>query len=171
MPTISEPRDWTAATVPVITDEQLLALSLEERGRLARRLAALSAKAPSPWRRRGLVVAATIACAAVLAWIVALSEMLPARYVVGHWDAAWIGFDVLLLISFASVGWTAWRRIAAVPIAALVSAVLLVCDAWFDVTTAAGTGDVFESVVYAAIELPLAAVLGYFACRRYLATI
>lgn len=165
MPTISDER------LPVITDEQLIALSPEERGRLARRLAALSGKAPPPWRRRGLVVAAAIACVAVLAWIVALSEMLPARYVVGHWDAAWVGFDVLILISFAGVGWTAWRRAAAVPIAALVSAVLLVCDAWFDVMTAAGTGDVFQSVVYAAIELPLAAVLGYFACRRYLAAV
>src|SRR5690242_9715785 len=110
MPTISDER------LPVITDEQLLALSPEERGRLVRRLAALSVKAPPPRRRRGLVVAAAIACVAVLAWIVALSEMLPARYVVGHWDAAWIGFDVLILISFAGVGWTAWRRAAAVPI-------------------------------------------------------
>jgi hypothetical protein len=115
-------------------------------------------------------VAAVVACAAVGAWIFALAEMLPARYVVGHWDAAWVGFDIMLLISFASVGWTAWRRVSAVPVAALVSAVLLVCDAWFDVMTAGG-GDVAQGVIYASIELPLAAGLTYLAYRKYLAMI
>jgi hypothetical protein len=161
-----------AATETRISDEQLLALTPEERGRLARRLAALTARSPSPFpsgrRRRGwLVVAAVVACAAVAAWIFALAEMLPARYVVGHWDAAWIGFDVMLLISFACIGWTAWRRISAVPMAALVSAVLLVCDAWFDLMTASGGGDVVASVGYATVELPLAAGLSYLAYRKY----
>jgi hypothetical protein len=155
----------------ILTDEQLLALTPEERGRLARRLALLPVRSPALRRLRWLVVAAAVACAAIAAWIFALAEMLPTRYVVGHWDAAWIGFDVMLLISFASVGWTAWRRVAAVPLAALVSAVLLVCDAWFDVMTASGGGDVVASVMYASVEVPLAAGLAFLAYRKFLAMV
>ena len=83
----------------------------------------------------------------------------------------WVGLDIAELAGFAATAWAAWNQRQIVTFFMIITGTLLVCDAWFDVMTAAGTGDVFQSVVYAAIELPLAAVLGYFACRRYLAAV
>ena len=157
----------------MITDEQLRGLSEQERDSLARRLAMMSAAEPAepaPYfpRRRWFIAAVVVACAALSAWMFALSERLPSRYVVGHWDAAWIGFDSMLLISIAAVGWAAWRRAEALPIASLITAVLLICDAWFDVMTATGDVDVTASVVLAGVfELPLAAGMIYLAHRRH----
>jgi hypothetical protein len=153
--------------VAAITDEQLLALTVAQRRRLAHRLALLSASAPLPPGRRRFVTAIALGCAGLAAWMLAQAAMLPSRYLVGHWDTAWIGFDFMLLFSLAAVGWTAWRRIEAFPVAALVTAVLLVCDAWFDVMTASGGTDTAASVISAVVvELPLAAGLAYLAFRR-----
>ncbi|MEV4641134.1 hypothetical protein AB0J80_27710 [Actinoplanes sp. NPDC049548] len=127
---------------------------------------AISTAHPSS-RRRRLVVLAASACAALAVWIVVLAQHLPARYVVHRWNAAWIGFDVLLLCSFAAVGYTAWRRAALLPLAAQTSAVLLLCDAWFDVMTAAGTPDLLIGLACAAVEVPLALMLGRVALRRH----
>jgi len=168
-----------------ITDEQLRALTADERRSLARRLAQVAgeavqfagdaaqgaaheaAQAVFP-RRRWFLAGAVLVCGSLTAWIVLLSRTLPSRYVVGHWDAAWVGFDVILLLSMAAVGSCVWWLPRAVPVAALVTAVLLVCDAWFDVSTSAGTDDMTSSVVLAAgLELPLAAGMAYLALRRY----
>jgi hypothetical protein len=150
-----------------ITDEQLLRLSIEERRALARRLERLPGGRPTPAQRRLFVLAVASTCAALVAWIVAQARTLPARYVVDHWDTAWVGFDLILLASLTTLGWAAWRGHRAFPAASLVTAVLLGCDAWFDVTTA-GAGDAAVSVLTAAVvELPLAAGLCYPAYRRY----
>jgi hypothetical protein len=152
----------------VITDEQLLLLSAEERTALARRLALLPGSGPTPTQRRRFVLAVVSACAVLAAWIYAQAETLPARYIVGHWDTAWVGFDVMLLASLATVGWAAWRRHELFPASALATAVLLVCDAWFDVMTSSGGADTVESLVSALIvELPLAACLAFLAYRRH----
>jgi hypothetical protein len=165
----------TAVTKPdikhvTITDEQLLALTDEERGTLARRLARISGTGQAAFpRRRWFIAGVGLACACMVAWMSAESAWLPSRYVVGHWDAAWLGFDSILLLSMAAVGWAAWRRVDAVPVASLVTAVLLVCDAWFDITTATGGADVATSVILAATgELPLAAGMVYLAHRKYM---
>ncbi|MCW2642425.1 MAG: hypothetical protein JWP76_4731 [Dactylosporangium sp.] len=153
---------------PVITDEQLLLLSAEERRALARRLARLPGVGPTPNQRRLFTLGVVSACTALAGWMFAQAQTLPARYIAGHWDAAWIGFDFLLLFSLAAVGWSAWRGLEAFSATALATAALLVCDAWFDVMTASGGTDTVASLVSALIvELPLAAYLAYLAYRRY----
>jgi hypothetical protein len=151
---------------PVLTDEQLRALTEPERRQLAKRLAALNgARRAYP---RGLVwaLAAVVACLALGGWMLVMAGSLPARYVTGHWDTAWLGFDAILLVSFAVTGWTAWRAHPARPVAAMATAVLLLCDAWFDVTTAAAP-DLPGSVLSAAlVELPLAGLVAWSAYRQ-----
>jgi hypothetical protein len=104
---------------------------------------------------RSLAVGAT----GLVGWIVALAVRLPTRYVAGHWNVAWVGFDVILLASVIATAWAAARRPHLAPTAALVTAVLLVCDAWFDITTASGVADTTLSLLCAVVELPVAVAL------------
>jgi hypothetical protein len=166
----------------VISDAQLRALTGAQRAQLARRLAALDtseaaevAEAPGRWsarrrsrwsRRRWLAILAFGACVAMVPWTVMLANSLPDRYVTLHWSITWVGFDSLLMLSFAVTGLATWRHHRARWAAALVTATLLACDAWFDVSTASTVPDVIGSAVTAvAGELPLAALLLILAHR------
>jgi hypothetical protein len=154
----------------VISDAQLLALTHEQRAQLARRLAALGAHdpagVPAPRRRRWPAVVAFGAFVAMIPWTVMLAGSLPDRYVTLHWSTTWVGFDSLLMASFAVTGLLTWRHHRARWAATLVTATLLACDAWFDVSTASTVPDLVGSAITAALgELPLAALLIYLAVR------
>jgi hypothetical protein len=148
----------------MISDEALRQMSAEDRAALSRSLAALEGELPSlsagDERRRRFVVLLTGASVGLIPWIVLLALTLPHRYVAGHWRLTWVGFDIVLLGGLALTAWLAWRRRQAVVIAALITATLLTCDAWFDVTTASGRTDTIIAIASAVIlELPLAALL------------
>lgn len=94
----------------------------------------------------------------LLPWTIYLAGSLPARQTSANYDAAWVGFDVLLMLSLASTAYFALRRSRYLATAASAAAALLVVDAWFDVLTTAA-GQRIESIGLAAlVELPLAAV-------------
>jgi hypothetical protein len=96
------------------------------------------------------------ACVALIAWIILLGLTLPKRYDAAHWNLAWIGFDVALLVGLAATAWAAWRRRAVIVIFATITATLMCADAWFDITTARST-DLGVSVAQAVfVELPFA---------------
>jgi hypothetical protein len=148
----------------MISDEALRQMSREDRAALSRSLVALDGELPSlsagDERRRRFVVLLTGASVGLIPWIVLLALTLPRRYVAGHWLLTWVGFDIVLLGGLALTAWLAWRRRQAVVIAALITATLLTCDAWFDVTTASGRTDTIIAIASAVIlELPLAALL------------
>jgi hypothetical protein len=148
----------------MISEDTLRQMSREERAALSRSLAALDAELPSlgagDQRRRRLVVLLTATSAGLIPWIVLLALTLPPRYMAGHWTLTWVGFDVFLLGALGLTAWLAWRRRQAVVIAAFITATLLACDAWFDVTTASGRTDTAIAIASAALlELPLAALL------------
>jgi hypothetical protein len=109
----------------------------------------------------------TLACAAALIpWTLALAATLPSRYVAANWNMTWVGFDLGLTIALAAAGLAIWKRHAWGRPLSVLAATLLVCDAWFDVTTAASTTDLAHSAITAAlVELPLAAML-LLASRR-----
>jgi hypothetical protein len=156
-------------TAMAITDEHLRALSSEQRAHLARRLAALSqGTGRTPARRRLTAVLALGACVAMVPWTVMLAFTLPDRYVAHHWSTTWVGFDILLVAAFAATGVTALRRRRgqALWAATLVTATLLTCDAWFDITTASTTSSLVSSLVTAtAGNLPLAGLMVYLGYR------
>ena len=148
----------------MISDETLRQMSREDRAALSRSLAAIDAELPSlsagDEQRRRFVVAMTAASALLIPWIVYLAISLPHKYLAGHWRTTWVGFDIALLGGLALTALLAWRRRQAVVIAAFVTATLLACDAWFDITTASGRTDTITSVASALIlELPLSGLL------------
>ncbi len=103
-----------------------------------------------------------IFCSVVLIpWIVYLGFSLPTRQVSRHYDAAWVGFDVLELIALASTGYLALRRSRYLALASASAATLLITDAWFDVMTSP-RHQLPQAVVLAVfIELPLAGVCAW----------
>lgn len=97
----------------------------------------------------------------LLPWIIYLAESLPGRQISTHYDSAWAGFDVMLLLGVASTGYFALRRSRYLATAAAATAALLVVDAWFDVITSPRS-QLPESVLLAiAVELPLAGVCAW----------
>ena len=94
----------------------------------------------------------------LLPWTIYLGYSLPSRQVSPHYDAAWVGFDVMLMVALASTGYFALRRSRYMATAATAAATLLVVDAWFDVMTSP-PGQRLESIALAVlIELPLASL-------------
>jgi hypothetical protein len=95
-------------------------------------------------------------------WTLYLTYTLPSRHVTSHYDLAWIGFDVALLVAFAVTGWSVLRSSKWLVPAAAVTGTMLLCDAWFDVITSSTGGEQLEAVLEACFaELPLAALCGY----------
>ena len=94
----------------------------------------------------------------MLPWTIYIGASLPARQVSPNYDAAWAGFDVLLLGTLAGTAYFAFRRSRYLSTAATATATLLVLDAWFDVMTTPSSGRLESILLAAAVELPLAAV-------------
>jgi hypothetical protein len=115
--------------------------------------------APVVARMRRLRLALTVAGAiGLVAWIVFLVITLPANSVA-------LGFDVLLVAFMATTAVLVFLRRQSVPLAAFTTGVLLICDAWFDVMTAA-PHDLWASALTATlVELPLAVILIAIALR------
>jgi hypothetical protein len=118
--------------------------------------------------RRHTLELLTVCAVGLIPWTVLLAVTLPSGYEVHHWRLTWVGFDVLLLVAMASTALLGWRRNRAVILAALTTAVLLICDAWFDVSLAFGTSEVWWSAALALfVELPLA----FYLIRRVMGMI
>ena len=148
----------------MIDEDDLRRMTPEERACLARALVSLNAEDVTPTpisqRRRRILIAACLLGVLVLAvWIGVLEVKLPRDYRAGGWQAAWVGFDIGLLLVFAATAWAAWRRRQMLIACLMVLATLLCCDAWFDTTLDWGTRGFTVSLLSALlIELPLAAV-------------
>jgi hypothetical protein len=150
----------------MIEEADLRLMSPEQRARLARTLAALDLPRPPgrdpkvKWRRR-IVLGIVIACCLFLAvWIIVLALTLPTHYRVSGWRGAWVGLDVAEFMALASVAWTAWRGKQILIVCMIVTATLMCCDAWFDVTLDWGTRSFSFSLLSAIFaELPVAAIM------------
>jgi hypothetical protein len=97
-------------------------------------------------------------CAALLVpWLVVLAVRLPDRHPAHEWRLAWVGFDIALTLAFAATAWFGWHSRQIVITAFLVTATLLLCDAWFDVVLSWGGRGQSEAIVTAVVvEVPLA---------------
>jgi hypothetical protein len=79
---------------------------------------------------------------------------------------AWVGFDIALVVMLSWTAWNAWHRRQMLVVTAIVTATLLVCDAWFDIVLDWGTRQVAVPIATATLaELPLAALLVRVAVR------
>jgi hypothetical protein len=100
-------------------------------------------------------------------WTVWLATRLPSRHLSPHWDVQWVGFDVALTATFAATAVSLWRRSALVPYLCTAAGALLLSDAWFDLSTARTTRELFWAIGVAALaEIPLA-ILCFLIVRRW----
>jgi hypothetical protein len=154
-----------------LTDALLAGLSPTERAHLVHRLEQLAVADVVLQRRihlarRWFPRFLAVACLVLMGWIVGLAATLPRHYVAGHWNAAWTGFDLVLFASLAVTSWGLWRQRQVAVGASLVTATLLLCDAWFDVAMSDSGRDLMASIGSAVlIEIPLAISLLWL-CRR-----
>ena len=116
--------------------------------------------------RRVTVVGWVLAALAALMvpWTAYLFVVLPRTAPAAHFDLAWGGFDLALLVLLALTGWAAVRRRRWLAAVAGASAALLGADAWFDVVTSPTPGDRWVALAMALlVELPLAVVCVWLA--------
>jgi len=99
----------------------------------------------------------TAAGIALLPWIAYLAVSLPKRDVDTHYRAAWVGFDLMLVVAVVLTAYYAFRVDTRVQLPATATATILIVDAWFDVMTAGGRAATGAALLFAVcIELPAA---------------
>lgn len=171
MPSPQSPIEGSEHSHSALTDAVLAALSPSERAHLMHRLEQLAVADVVLRRRihlarRWMPRFLAVSCLILAVWIGVLAATLPRHYVAGHWKAAWTGFDLALFAALAVTAWALWRQRQVVIGATLVTGTLLLCDAWFDVTTSDPGRDLVASLGSAIlIEIPLAVTLLWL-CRR-----
>lgn len=116
--------------------------------------------------QRRAALALTLIGLAMVPWVVYLHMGLPATAHASHWAWTWTGLDGLEGGGLLSTGLLLRRGDHRACLTAVVTAALLVADAWFDTMTAAPGADLAQAVVMAACaELPLAAACTLIAVR------
>jgi hypothetical protein len=108
----------------------------------------------------------TVLSALLVPWTIYLFVALPKTARAAHYDLAWGGFDVGLVLLLGLTGVGAVRHGPWLPAAAGATAAALLTDAWFDVVMAAGTEERWIALAMAfAVELPLSIVCAWLAVR------
>jgi hypothetical protein len=116
------------------------------------------------WRQRLPSLALLVSGAGMVPWLTYLAITLPTRTSVPHWSAAWVGLDAMEATGMAATGWLVRRGDPRRCLAAAATAMLLVVDAWFDISTAGSA--LIEAVAMAACaELPMAGLCSVVAYR------
>ena len=95
-----------------------------------------------------------------------MSYTLPTRHVFHHWDLAWVGFDIALLVALAATAYLGYRHSRWLAISATVLSTLLLVDVWFDVLSARPGRELALALAMAAVvEVPLAIISMWAALR------
>jgi len=146
-----------------VSDAQIAAMSAAERreliSRLERPIGELLPPSELARLRRVRLVLMIGAVIGLVPWIVYLAITLPDKYIANNWPATWVGFDILILLFMAVTAVLGLLRRQLLVLTAFTTGILLICDAWFDLMTAAPE-DRWLSVSTAVFgELPLAVLL------------
>ncbi len=149
---------------PVRTHDDVLRLSRADQARLAAWLADVSIPATLPpdaqRRRRHVLLVASAAAVVLVPWLAVLAATLPDRHRAHEWRLAWVGFDAVLVVAFAATAWFGWRSRQIVVTAFVVTATLLLCDAWFDIVLSWGSRGERGAILAAVVgEIPFAVFL------------
>src|SRR4029078_527411 len=92
----------------------------------------------------------------LIPWIAQLATTLPNQHSAHQWRLAWSGFDAALTLAFAFAAFAGWRRRQIAITALTILGVLLLCDAWFDITLSWGTSEQTASILTALLaEVPV----------------
>lgn len=91
-----------------------------------------------------------------LPWTANLAVDLPDKSEAAHYNASWVGFDLLLCALLIRTGWSLLRHRAYVEVTAAMTAVMLFIDAWFDVLSAPTAREFAVALALAlCVEVPL----------------
>jgi hypothetical protein len=102
-----------------------------------------------------------LCCLGLIPWTIGLAVTLPRSYLVDKWPLAWVGFDTILLGCLSTTAWALWKQRQVAVVTSMVTGVLLLCDAWFDVITAHSGRCLVLSIMTAALgEIPIGVLLG-----------
>jgi hypothetical protein len=146
-----------------LSDAQIAAMSGVERreliSRLERPIEELLPSAELARLRRTRLVLMVGAVIGLIPWIVYLAFTLPDKYIAENWPATWVGFDILILVFMGATAVLGLLRRQLLVLTAFTTGILLVCDAWFDVMTAAPADRWLSALTAVLGELPLAAIL------------
>jgi len=150
-------------TEGILTDEQIEALSAEQRRELITRLEKPLSELEDPEVlarmrriRLGLIVGGLIV---MIPWIGYLSVTLPQKYVAHNWPATWIGFDILLLGFMGATAVLGFLRRQLIVLTGFTTGVLLICDGWFDLMTAKPEDAAVSVLTAMLIQAPMAFLL------------
>ncbi|MFI5240636.1 MAG: hypothetical protein ACHQUB_02920 [Candidatus Saccharimonadia bacterium] len=115
-----------------------------------------------PW----LAMLYGILAALLIPWTITLSYALPYRHVSSHWDVAWVGFDILLLLAIALTAYFAVYRSGWIVLSAMATSTLLFVDAWLDIWTSRPGSQMQLAIAMAIfVEIPLALISFWLAER------
>jgi hypothetical protein len=98
-----------------------------------------------------------LAAAITVPWIVYLACSLPRRAVV-YDRAAWVGFDIGLVVMLSATALLAWWGRPKVALTATATATMLIVDAWFDTLTSRRGPELNLAIALSVVELFLAGV-------------
>jgi len=92
----------------------------------------------------------------LIPWIFNLAANLPTKHLVHHWDAVWVGYDVMMVLVIALTVYFAVKKMVWVAISASALATLFVIDAWFDILTSQPGREQRVSIFFGSLEIILA---------------
>jgi hypothetical protein len=110
---------------------------------------------PAPGKH--VLLLPVVAAAVLVPWTVGIAMHLPHSAVAHHWNTAWAGLDVAIMVGLVLISWLGRRRDRRVVLVATATATLTCVDAWFDVCTSASGSPLAWAVAEAAAELLVAA--------------
>ena len=84
----------------------------------------------------GLLIFFAVAAFFLVPWSVLLWQSLPLNHLDRHWNLAWTGFDISMVLSLGVSALLGLRKSGWVIIPASIAGTLLLMDAWFDCLTA-----------------------------------
>jgi hypothetical protein len=121
---------------------------------------------------RMLLIFFALASCILVPWSIVVWQSLPAHHLDRHWNLAWSGFDISLVISLGLTSFLGLRKSGWVILPATIAGTLLLMDAWFDYLTAKqGWESGFSLVLAIFIEVPFALMafwLAYTAGKHYI---
>jgi len=102
----------------------------------------------------------------LIPWTFYIADNLPQYHIAQHWDLAWAGFDVFMIVLLLITIFFAVRRKIWLSLSATALATVLVVDAWFDVLTARPGHQQKDAILFAVlIEVPIAIITYIYAAR------
>jgi hypothetical protein len=106
---------------------------------------------------RWLSTVFTIFAILLVPWTLYLAKTLPIRHVEKHWDVAWVGLDIAIILLLMFTGFLASIRSRLVIISLIATSSFLIVDAWFDVISSRPGRELLQAILLAIlVEIPLA---------------